>query len=454
MENISRAIQNAKNNRIFNALVYETFELAEIQANDAIRKGLTPFPIVVKDCFAVKDIPLTCASNMLKNFISPYTSTVVDRLVKNGGCIIGKANMDEFAMGASSNDSIFGPVKNGFTKEENLNNNWYIAGGSSGGSAVGVQLGMADVGIGSDTGGSTRNPAAFCGLVGFKPSYGVLSRYGLVPLVNSLDCPSLFTKDVKSIQKYYNMVRGICKHDSTTYDSKEKPIKKNRKLVVGIPKEYFIETLTEEAKEAVNIVANIFDKKGYEIKEVSLPNIEYSIVCYHIINEVDVASNMARYTGIFYGPSDKNTDSVDEMMTDCRSKNLNETVKRRIFAGNYFTMKKQNRRHYIEALKVRRLIYNDFKNVFSNSCDILLTPVTSSTVPTYNTYFINKTKHERKDDFFTQPANMAGIPAISIPVLRDKLNDLPLSVQLMMNFGNDDELLSVSRELEKETLYF
>uniref|UniRef100_A0A0K0EZ85 Glutamyl-tRNA(Gln) amidotransferase subunit A, mitochondrial n=1 Tax=Strongyloides venezuelensis TaxID=75913 RepID=A0A0K0EZ85_STRVS len=455
MENIANAIQNAIKNRAYNALVCETFKLAEKQAHEAIKNGLEPFPIVVKDCFAVKDVPLTCASNMLKNFKSPYTATIVDRLLKNGGCIIGKGNMDEFAMGASSNDSIFGGVKNGFTKVEDLNENWLIAGGSSGGSAVAVQMAMADVGIGSDTGGSSRNPAAYCGLVGFKPSYGALSRYGLIPLVNSLDCPSIMTKDVESTKKYFNMMRGICEHDSTSFHS---PLQENKldtkKLRVGIPIEYFPESLTEEAKHAVNIVANIFDKMGYEIKLVSLPHTEYSIVCYHIINEVDVTSNMARYTGLYYGNSidhnvDKDNLSANEWMATNRTKYLNETVKRRIFAGNYFTMKKQNRKHYIEALKVRRLIYEDFQKVFLNDCDILLTPVTSSTSPSYKCYMEDKTNRERTNDYYTQSANMAGIPALSLPVFKNRNNDLPLSVQLMMNFDMDDTLLDISVKLGK-----
>ncbi|CEF65727.1 Glutamyl-tRNA(Gln) amidotransferase subunit A, mitochondrial [Strongyloides ratti] len=455
MENITNAIKNAAKNRIYNALVCETFELAEKQALEAVKKGLTPFPIVIKDCFAVKDLPLTCASNMLKNFKAPYTATVVDRLFKNGGCIIGKGNMDEFAMGASSNDSIFGGVKNGFTKPEDLDNNWLIAGGSSGGSAVAVQLGIADVGIGSDTGGSSRNPAAFCGLVGFKPSFGALSRYGLVPLVNSLDCPSIIAKNVESTKNYFNMMRGICKHDSTSFDSSLKKNKREKnKLRVGIPIEYFPDSLTEEAKNAINIVANIFDSMGYEIKHISLPHTEYSIVCYHIINEVDVTSNMARYTGLFYGEStnykiNENILFANDWIANNRTQNFNETVKRRIFAGNYFTMKKQNRKHYIEALKVRRLIFNDFQNAFSNECDIILTPVTSSTPPSYKSYNEDKINCERKDDYFTQSANMAGIPAISLPAFKNQTNGISLSVQLMMNFDMDDTLLDVSKLLEK-----
>uniref|UniRef100_A0AC35TMG2 Glutamyl-tRNA(Gln) amidotransferase subunit A, mitochondrial n=1 Tax=Rhabditophanes sp. KR3021 TaxID=114890 RepID=A0AC35TMG2_9BILA len=448
MDRILNAIGKARSNQIYNALITESFPLCLRQAEEALNRGLTPFPVVVKDCFNVKDLKVTCASDMLKNYTSLYTSTVVDRLISKGGCVIGKSNMDEFAMGASSLDSKYGPVKNGFSPLDKIDEDWLISGGSSGGSAVAVQLGMADVGIGSDTGGSTRNPAAFCGLVGFKPSYGALSRFGLIPLVNSLDTVSIFAKDVGKTIIYFDIMRGICEKDSTSFDCPKEIIDKDRKLTIGLPKEYFTDTLTKEAKNAVNKAANILSDLGHKIVHVSMPHTEYSILCYHIINEVDVTSNMARFTGLFYGESNSNETSADEMMTKSRTLNLNSTVKRRIFAGNYFTMKKNNRIHYLEALKIRRMIFQDFQNVFANECDLLLTPVTSSTSPLKSAYLKDKVNQERMDDYYTQGANMAGVPAISIPISK-AANRLPLSVQLMAGFGKDDLLLHVAEVLEK-----
>ncbi|KAL6739687.1 hypothetical protein Aduo_013113 [Ancylostoma duodenale] len=204
MQRIEAAIECAIKSRKYGALITETFDLARSQAQSAVKKGLTPFPVVVKDCFAVEGHTMTCASKMLENYVPPYTATVVQRLLDKGGCIIGKANMDEFCMGTSSVLGHFGPVKSALT--EDVADDWLVPGGSSGGSAVAVQLGIAEIGIGSDTGGSSRNPAAFNGIFGLKPTYGLLSRHGLVPLVNSLDVPSILTKSASSCWRSL----GIC----------------------------------------------------------------------------------------------------------------------------------------------------------------------------------------------------------------------------------------------------
>ncbi|MFH4981936.1 hypothetical protein AB6A40_008645 [Gnathostoma spinigerum] len=342
MERIEEAIANAIRFRKYNALISETFELARSQAEIAMSRGIKPFPIVVKDCFAVESTLTTCASKMLSNFRAPYTATVIQRLIDKGGCVIGKANMDEYCMGTSSSQSFFGPVKNGLSNENELDNDWRIPGGSSGGCAVSVQLSMADIAVGSDTGGSTRNPAAFTGTFGIKPSYGLLSRHGLIPLVNSMDCPSLITKSAASCNKFLEIMSGRDKYDSTSVDPLESCFMKKRNLqglIVGIPEEYFNSSLSIECWKAWNRAAKSLCSLGCKLKRISMPYTEYSIICYHVLAEADIASNMARYDGVAYGFRCQAEDSTHAMYAASRSESFNEVVRRRIFAGNYFLLK-------------------------------------------------------------------------------------------------------------------
>ncbi|KIH62675.1 glutamyl-tRNA(Gln) amidotransferase subunit A family protein [Ancylostoma duodenale] len=338
MQRIEAAIECAIKSRKYGALITETFDLARSQAQSAVKKGLTPFPVVVKDCFAVEGYAMTCASKMLENYVPPYTATVVQRLLDKGGCIVGKANMDEFCMGTSSVLGHFGPVKSALT--EDVADDWLVPGGSSGGSAVAVQLGVAEIGIGSDTGGSSRNPAAFNGVFGLKPTYGVLSRHGLVPLVNSLDVPSILAKSATSCWKSLEMMAGIDKQDST---STELPLSAGCSslsgLRIGVPKEYHNEFLSNDAWEVWNRAANLLHRKGAKIVEVSLPYTKYSLVCYQVISAADIASNMARYDSIEYGHRSKNEKSTFDLYASSRSEAFNTVVKRRIMAGNYFLMR-------------------------------------------------------------------------------------------------------------------
>ncbi|VIO86550.1 Uncharacterized protein BM_BM13821 [Brugia malayi] len=451
MECIEEAIFKAIKYRKFNSLITETFDLACVQAKEALKKGKTPFPVVVKDCYMTRKVRTTCASRNLSNFIAPYTATIVSRLFKEGGCLIGKANMDEFCMGTSSSKGYFGPVKNGLSDQANLGTDWRSPGGSSGGCAVAVQLGISSVSLGSDTGGSSRNPAAFTGLFGFKPSYGILSRYGLIPLVNSLDCPSVIARTAADCNFLLQAMNGRDALDSTCIDAPPSCFMKGRPIygmTVGIPKEYYNETLSSECWKGWNEAAKALAALGCKIKEVSMPSTTYSIICYYVLAEADITSNMARYDGVKYGHRSNYDRSTFMLYSATRNESLNEIVRRRISAGNYFLMKCHYDEYFGQALRVRRLIKMDFDRVFrKEGCDILLTPVTSGIPPLFSE--ISDTdgyRRECQDDFYTQPCNLAGVPAISVPFMRTA-DGFPVGVQIIADHLKDGIALDVAEKL-------
>lgn len=455
MEVIEEAIFRAIKYRKFNSLITETFSTARTQAKEALKKGKAPFPVVVKDCFMTEKIQTTCASRNLSNFIAPYTATIVNKLFNEGGCLIGKGNMDEFCMGTSSSKSFFGPVKNGLSDELNLEKDWRSPGGSSGGCGVAVQLGIASVSLGSDTGGSSRNPAAFTGLFGFKPSYGILSRHGLIPLVNSLDCPSIIAKSAEDCNYLLRneVMSGHDPYDSTCADAPSSCFMQWRslnKLVVGIPKEYYNRTLSHECWRAWNDAAKTLATLGCRIKEVSMPFTCYSIICYHVLAEADIASNMARYDGVRYGYRSNCERSTFAMYSATRNESLNEVVRGRILAGNYFLMKRHYDEYFGQALRVRRLIKMDFDRVFrKEDCDILLTPVTADVPPLFSEFSdCDNFEREQTDDFYTQPSNMAGVPAMSVPFSETE-DGLPIGVQVIADYMNDGLVLDVAKRLHE-----
>ncbi|GMR49091.1 hypothetical protein PMAYCL1PPCAC_19286 [Pristionchus mayeri] len=450
MQKIEQAIAGAIRARSHNALISETFELARSQARAALEKGLQPFPVVIKDCFALESVPMTCASRMLESFTPPYTSTVVRRLIDNGACVIGKANLDEFCMGTSSALGYFGPVKSGLSDESKIDEDWLIPGGSSGGPAVAVQMGFAEMGLGSDTGGSTRNPAAFNGLVGLKPTYGICSRFGLVPLVNSMDAPSIFARSPEECERYLKMVMGVDSLDATSLDvpREQRRIDKLEGLRVGITKEMHNESLSPDAWAVWNAAAAALQRAGAQIETVSLPYIKYSLICYHVLAAVDVASNMARFDGISFGYRSKSEDesasSTYGLLAASRSESLNEVVRRRIFAGNYYLMKENRAKYYEQALKVRRLITDGMKKALGE-VDVLLTPVACGPPPLYSDLSKGGFRREDADDFYTQPANLAGNPALSVPFGISSEKGLPIGVQLIGAHFEDLLLTDVAR---------
>ncbi|KJH44836.1 putative aspartyl/glutamyl-tRNA amidotransferase subunit A [Dictyocaulus viviparus] len=444
MQRIEAAIDCAIRSRKYGALTVETFELARSQAKLALEKGLTPFPVVVKDCYAVADIPMTCASKMLERYIPPYTATIVRRLVDKGGCIIGKGNMDEFCMGTSSALGHFGPVKNAITGD--VDSDWFVPGGSSGGPAVAVQLGIADIGLGSDTGGSSRNPAAFTGIFGLKPTYGILSRYGLVPLVNSLDVPSILANSAKSCWMYLEYMLGIDDKDATSINL---PPSNNTScsegLRVGVPKEYHNEFLTEDAWRVWNHAANILQQQGATIHSVALPHTKYSLLCYQVLSAGDIASNMARFTGIGYGYRSSNEKSTFDLYSASRTESLNVVVRQRIMAGNFYLMRENREAYFDCALRVRKIIASEIWEALK-TVDILLTPSAKGPPIRFSELRERHYEREEQDDFYTQPANLAGTPAISVPCGKTSDN-LPIGVQLIGNHFQDKLICDVGQSL-------
>jgi aspartyl-tRNA(Asn)/glutamyl-tRNA(Gln) amidotransferase subunit A len=387
---------------------------------------------------------------MLKDFVPAYNATVYQRLENAGAILTGKTNMDEFGMGSGCVDSIFGATKNIWSKDLN---NPSIAGGSSGGSAVAVASGFCSAALGSDTGGSTRNPASYCGVVGFKPTYGLLSRHGLIPLVNSMDVPGIMTRTIDDCVDIFNNIAGHDPFDSTTVKRQFKPITLPnnldvKNLKIGIPREYNCEGLSPEVLEIWTKIADLLEDSGAEVKEVSMPYTSSSIFVYSILNQCEVSSNMSRYDGIEYGHRADDESSTEQLYGKTRAEGFNSVVKNRILTGNYFLLRKNYENHFLKALKVRRLISDDFTKAFK-SVDLLLTPTTLSDAPLLSEFTQNNNRDQcAVQDFCTQPANMAGIPAISIPIKLSN-NNLPLSLQLMGPNFSEEKLFKVAKFIEE-----
>ena len=385
--------------------------------------------------------------------------------------MVGKTNLDEFAMGSGTIDSHVGPTKNiwggsvpyklvtsddGATLSDHggigEGGDWTVAGGSSGGSAVAVASGLAGAGLGSDTGGSVRIPAAWTGTVGLKPSYGRLSRHGLIPLVNSLDCPGLITRSVRDLATVMEAVQGRDLMDSTsvTSDSLDMSCLDNesvKDLKIGIPQEFHCDGMSPEILSAWSRVASLLDDAGAKVESVSLPPPSLAIPTYSVLNPCEVASNMSRYDGLEYGLRGEGA-GTEDMFSDSRARGFNEVVRGRILAGNYFLLKRHYSRYFEQALKVRRLIMQDYLAAWT-SVDLLLTPVTLTPPPLFSAFSSEDNRTQTAtQDFCTQPANLAGVPALSLPVgLSSGL--LPVSVQLMAPWREDTRLLRLAAWLER-----
>lgn len=462
-----------------NAYITVTENLANEQSKNAdIRhkenstlSDLDGVPIAIKDNYCTKAVPTTCASLMLENFVPDYNATVYQRLSDAGAVLVGKTNLDQFAMGSGTIDSYYGPTVNLWGSEVLSKNylyedgteivapvcankdEWHIAGGSSGGSAVAVATHSCFAAIGSDTGGSTRNPASYCGLIGLKPTYGLISRNGLIPLANSLDVPGILSRYAEDTVSVLNSIAGPDDADSTSIRKDYVPFSipdeiDISNLRVGIPKEYKVDGISEEVETCWNEVASLMQEAGAKVVPVSLPYTDYSIVCYSVLNRCYVASNMARYDGIKYGYRADENGSIHELFTKTRSKGFNDVVKSRIFTGNFFLLKENYEQYFVKAMKLRRLISQDFDKAWDNNIDLLLTPTTLTDAPNYNEFVLldNQTQCLIQD-YCTQPANMAGIPAVNVPIKLSR-KGLPLSLQLMAPPLQEKCLLTVTKWIE------
>nr|XP_005287746.1 glutamyl-tRNA(Gln) amidotransferase subunit A, mitochondrial [Chrysemys picta bellii] len=474
-----RCLSFIKATKFLNAYITIAEDTALKQAEESeerYRRGqilgdLDGIPVAVKDNFNTAGIETTCASNMLKGYIPPYSATVVQKLLDQGAVLLGKTNLDEFAMGSGSTDGIFGPVRNPWSYSrqyreksvqnshiENEDSNWLVTGGSSGGSAAAVSSFTCFAALGSDTGGSTRNPAAHCGVVGLKPTYGLISRHGLIPLVNSMDVPGILTRCVDDAAIVLGVLAGHDPKDSTTVQDPFKPFELTSfidasKLCIGIPKEYHAPGLSSETLALWSKAADLFENAGAKVIEVSLPHTRYSIVCYHVLCTAEVASNMARFDGLEYGHRSSMDKSTEVMYAATRREGFNDVVRGRILSGNYFLLKQNYETYFIKAQKVRRLIANDFVNVFRNGIDVLLTPTTlSDTIPYVE--FIKEDNRTRsaQDDIFTQAANMAGLPAITVPTALSE-KGLPIGLQFIGRAFQEQQLLTVAKWFENQVKF-
>ena len=429
-----------KKDEKINSLLEITEDLALRQAElvDKSKKDkeLSGVPIVIKDNILVQGEKATAGSKMLKHFEAPLDATVVKKIKKEGAIIVGKGNMDEFAMGGSTENSAFFNTKNPIDKTR-------VPGGSSGGPAAAVAAGMAPVSLGSDTGGSIRQPASFCGIVGFKPSYGRVSRNGLMAMASSLDQIGPFSKSIEDARKVFNVIKGKDNMDSTSVEVDES-VKENESIKIGIPKEYFVDGVEDRVKQEVERAIEKVKDAGFDVLNISLPHTEYALACYQIIMASEVSANMARYDGIRYGlevdrPEAK---SIEKAYFKNRGK-FGDEVKRRIVLGTYSLSSGYYDDYYMKAEKVRELIRRDFEDAFEE-VDTILTP-TSPISPFKLGEKLKNPLSMYLADMFTTPANLAGLPAVSMPA---DVKGLPVGIQLMGARFEDEKLLSIAEKLE------
>lgn len=400
-----------------------------IENQDVIsKKPLLGIPLVIKDNFCTKGIKTTAGSKVLADFIPVYDATVIAKLKEAGAIIIGKANMDAWAHGSSGENSEFGPTKNPYDEER-------VPGGSSSGSAVSVATNMALAATGSDTGGSIRLPASFCHVVGLKPTYGRVSRYGIIAMASSLDAIGHFTKTVKDSALILKITAGHDDFDATTPKIPVPDYEKNlgesiKGLKLGFPKEYFNLGLNEEIRKKINESLEQFRKLGVEVKEVSLPHTEYALAAYYIIQPSEVSSNLARYDGLRFGLG---------------RENFGDEAKRRIMLGTYTLSSGYYEAYYLKAMQARTLIKKDFDEVFKK-VDILLTPV-SPTLPFKIGEKVTDPLQMYLSDIFTVTANLAGLPGLAIP--NGKVNNLPVGFQILGPQFSEEKLFQVGYQYEK-----
>lgn len=399
--------------------------------------SLLGVPVAVKDNICVEGLPTTCASKILENYIPVYTATAVEKLKDAGAIVIGKTNLDEFGMGSSCENSIFGATKNPV-------NGLYSPGGSSGGSAAAVAAKLVPFAIGSDTGGSVRQPAAHCGIVGMKPSYGAVSRYGLVAFASSLDQIGPMTRTVADNALVLALMQGKDPMDMTSAGTSVE--KRNLKgLRFGVVKEFFDTAVSGEVSNSVDEGINALISLGMTPVEISLPSLKYALEAYYIISSAEASSNLARFDGVRYGRRSKNYSNISELYRNSRGEGFGAEVKRRIMLGAFVLSEGYSDKYYKNALKVKKLIEKDFERAFG-LCDVIISPV-SPVGPKLLGEKMDPVKVYR-EDIFTVPANLAGIPALSLPWGKTE-KGFPLGLQLMGPKFSEGVLYSVAEALEK-----
>jgi len=438
--------QIKKTNKDINAFLSVFEDSAILQAERADEKiasgnfsELTGIPYAVKDAILVEGEKCTAASKILENYVSPYDATVIKKLEEQQSVILGKTNTDEFTMGASTENSAFGVTKNPHDKTR-------VAGGSSGGSAAAVAAGEACFSLGSDTGGSIRLPASFCGVVGLNPTYGSVSRYGLIAHASSLDQIGPMAKNVEDVKIVFKAISGKDPKDATSSNYNFENSKISLKgLKIGLPKEYFAEGLDKEVEKIIRNTVEKAKEQGAEIKEISLPNTKYSIACYYIIVPSEASSNLARFDGIKYGLSNQSPKNLLDVYLKSRGEGFGEEPKRRIMVGTHSLSSGYYDAYYKKAQEVRELIRQDFIKAFEE-VDLIFCPV--APFPAF------KIGEKAKDplsmylvDIYTSSVKLVGLPALSMPA--GNIKGLPVGLQIIGNHFKENKILAVAQELEK-----
>jgi aspartyl-tRNA(Asn)/glutamyl-tRNA(Gln) amidotransferase subunit A len=433
-----------------NAFISYQYESAVSAAEDvdsAVARGnqllLAGTPIAIKDNICTLDLPTTCASRVLSNYRSPYEATVIRKLRAAGAVVVGKTNLDEFGMGSTTENSAFGPTRNPHDLKR-------VPGGSSGGSAAAVAAGLVPVALGSETGGSVRQPASFCGVVGVKPSHGRVSRYGLVAFASSLDCVGVFGATVSEAAEVTQVISGHDPLDSTTSPEPVPDLVGDlataelRGMVVGVPREYFPPEMDAEVKAVCRQAIERMRKAGAIIREVSLPHARYAIPTYYVLATAEASSNLARYEGVRYGVRAQDADSIGDVFGRTRSVGFGAEVKRRIMLGTYVLASGYYEAYYARAQRVRNLITQDVQRAFDDGVDVLFTPTTPSVafepgakLDPYELYL---------SDVFTVTANLAAIPAVSVPI--GKADGMPVGGQFMARRWDERTMFRAPAGLE------
>jgi aspartyl-tRNA(Asn)/glutamyl-tRNA(Gln) amidotransferase subunit A len=424
----------------------EQAKQADVALKDNLGSALTGIPLAHKDIFCTDGLLTTCGSKILNNFISPYDATVVSRLSQAGMVTLGKTNMDEFAMGSSNETSYYGAVSNPWNTNA-------VPGGSSGGSAAAVSAGLAPAATGTDTGGSIRQPAAFCGITGVKPSYGRVSRYGMIAFASSLDQAGPMARTAEDAALLLDVMCGFDERDSTSL--RQDPVnfsaqldKSIEGLKIGLPKSFFSQGLDTEVGDVIDTSIKTLEKMGATIVDINLPSSELAVPCYYVLAPAEASSNLSRFDGVRFGHRAKEYDDLGDMYQKSRSEGFGDEVKRRIMIGTYALSSGYYDAYYSKAQKLRRLISNDFDLAFKQ-CDIILSPTTPSVA------FDKNAKNDDPvamylNDIYTIPANLAGLPAISLPAGLNP-QGMPIGLHLVAPYLEEGRMLNIAHQFQLNT---
>ncbi len=418
-------------------------------SSGSYRGPLHGIPLGLKDIFVMKGVPATCGSKMLENFFPPYDATVTKKLLDAGAVIVGKNNMDEFAMGSSTETSYFGPAKNPWDTAR-------VPGGSSGGSAAATAASLCLGSVGTDTGGSIRQPASFCGVVGMKPTYGRVSRFGMIAFASSLDQAGPITKTVEDAALILNAISGHDRRDSTCVNAPVPDYTQSLKdsikgMKIGVPREYFIPGMDREVEEAAKKAIALVEDLGGDVIEISLPHTEYAVLTYYIIAPSEASSNLARYDGVKYGYRTADAETLRDMYFKTRAEGFGNEVKRRIMLGTYALSAGYYDAYYLKAQRVRTLIKRDFEEAFKK-VDVIMAP----TAPEVAFRFGEKTGDPIKmylSDVLTIPCNIAGLPGISIPCGFSS-NGLPIGIQVLGKPFDEEAVIHVAHAYEQHSKWY